>query len=55
MLAERLTKIDEATQELEGQIRNLDERVQVLSRRLEAVAPGGAGGASGDTDYVGRD
>jgi prefoldin alpha subunit len=55
MLAERLTKIDEATQELEGQIRNLDERVQLLSRRLEAVTPGGAGGAAGDAEYVGRD
>src|SRR5579863_7493113 len=37
MLADRLTKIDEATQELEGQIRTLDERIQLLSRRLEAV------------------
>ena len=52
MLAERMTKIDEATQELEGQIRTLDERIQVLSRRLEAVNPGGA---ASDADYVGGD
>ncbi len=56
LLAERLTKIDEATGELEGQIRVLDERVQLLSRRIEAMAqPGsyeGDGGATTD-DVVG--
>ena len=53
LLADRLTKIDEATGELEGQIRTLDERVQILSRRIEAMtqggaAPGGDGLATGD-------
>ena len=56
MLAERLTKIDEATGELEGQIRALDERVQLLSRRIEAMTQPGAlegdGGVSAD-DVVG--
>jgi prefoldin alpha subunit len=53
MLADRLAKIDEAAQELEGQIRTLDERVQLLSRRLEALTPGG--GSSGDAGDVGGD
>lgn len=52
MLADRLTRIDEATHELEGQIQTLDERIQLLSRRLEAVSPGAA---SADADYVGGD
>jgi prefoldin alpha subunit len=55
MLAERLTKIEEASQELEGQVRTLDERVQQLSRRLEAITqdPGDAGLSA--PDDVGRD
>ncbi len=52
MLAERLTKIDEAAQELEGQIRTLDERIQLLSRRLEAMNPGAV---PSDAEYVGGD
>jgi prefoldin alpha subunit len=40
ILAERLTKIDQAAQELEGQIRGLDERVQLLARRIDSVTQG---------------
>jgi len=43
MLADRLLKIDQASQEMEGQIRTLDERVQVLARRIESVTQGGPG------------
>lgn len=54
ILAQRLTKIDEASQDLEQQIRTLDERIQLLSRRLEAVTQGGE--ASGlALDHVGGD
>jgi prefoldin alpha subunit len=40
ILAERLAKIDQASKELEGQVRSLDDRVQVLSRRLDAMTQG---------------
>ena len=56
ILADRLTKIDEAAGELEGQIRTLDERVQLLSRRIEAMTQGGAGGGAGSAaEDVGGD
>jgi prefoldin alpha subunit len=53
LLADRLGKIDQATQELEGQIRSLDERVQLLAQRIDSVAQGSGasgrpGGASDD-------
>jgi prefoldin alpha subunit len=53
LLADRVLKIDQASQEMEGQIRTLDERVQVLARRIESVTQGGpgpelAGAAAGD-------
>jgi prefoldin alpha subunit len=53
ILADRLVKIDKAAQELEGQIRSLDERVQVLAQRIDSVTQGtgsyaGPGGASND-------
>ena len=57
LLADRLRRIDEAAQELEGQIRTLDERVQILGRRLESVTQDGRGpGPDGmAADDVGRD
>lgn len=55
ILAERLKKIDEASQELEGQIRALEERVQVLSQRLDSMTRGGAGPESGAAGDVGSD
>jgi len=53
ILADRLVKIDKAAQELEGQIRSLDERVQVLAQRIDAVTQGSgsseaSSGASND-------
>ena len=57
ILADRLTKIDQATGELEGQIRTLDERVQILARRIEAITQGVASPEDrGEApDDVGRD
>jgi prefoldin alpha subunit len=55
VLAERLTRLDQAAQELETQMRALEERITVLSSRLEALSQGaeraGPGGGAGD---VGR-
>jgi prefoldin alpha subunit len=50
LLAQRLGRLDQAVQELEGQIAALDERIQLVSQRLErasrsAQAGGGVGGA----------
>jgi len=43
LLAERLVRIDQATRDLEGQMSSLDERIQLLSRRLDEVARSGPG------------
>jgi prefoldin alpha subunit len=53
ILADRLGKIDQAAQELEGQIRALDERVRALAQRIDSVTQGtgsfdASGGASND-------
>lgn len=44
LLAERTSKIEQAIRDLEGQAAAVDERIQLLSRRLDAVsrAPSGA-------------
>ena len=52
LLAERLGRLDQAVRELEGQIATLDERIQLVSHRLEtasrsAEAGGDVGGAQG--------
>ncbi len=46
LLAERLGRIDQAMREMEGQAGALDERIQILSRRLDQIAR--AQGAPGD-------
>lgn len=38
LLAQRLVRIDQAVRDIEGQMNALDERIQVLSRRLDAIA-----------------
>ncbi|MCI4355913.1 MAG: prefoldin subunit alpha [Thermoplasmata archaeon] len=38
LLAQRLTKIDQATGEIEGNVRTLEERIQILNQRLDALA-----------------
>jgi prefoldin alpha subunit len=52
LLAQRLGRLDQAARELDGQIATLDERIQVVSRRLDnasrsAEAGGDVGGAQG--------
>jgi prefoldin alpha subunit len=49
LLAQRLGRIDQATRDLEGQMSNLDERIQILSRRLDEVARSGPGSDVGRT------
>jgi prefoldin alpha subunit len=50
LLAQRIGRIDEAVRELEGQLRSINERAEMLSRRLESAArPSGApDGVGGD-------
>ena len=43
LLAQRVGRIEQATRDLEGQMSTLDERIQLLSRRLDEVARSGAG------------
>lgn len=43
ILADRLTKIDKATQDLEGQIRMLEERIQLISQRIDRLSRGADG------------
>ncbi len=43
LLAQRVTRIDQATRDLEGQMSTLDERIQLLSRRLDDAARTGSG------------
>jgi prefoldin alpha subunit len=38
LLAERLVRLDQAAQDLETQMRSLEERISVLSSRLEALS-----------------
>jgi prefoldin alpha subunit len=38
LLAERSVRIDQALRDLEGQMGSLDERIQALSNRLDAIA-----------------
>ena len=55
ILAQRLTKIDQAAQELEGQIRTLEERIQHLSQRLDELGRSAEMGMGAAPDDVGRD
>jgi prefoldin alpha subunit len=49
VLSQRLQRIDETVRDLEGQMQAVDERIQILSRRLEAVArAGGSSDVGGD-------
>jgi prefoldin alpha subunit len=45
LLAERLGRIDQALRDVEGQMSSLDERIQLLSRRLDDVARAGPAGS----------
>jgi prefoldin alpha subunit len=50
LLAQRLLRIDEAVRDLESKMSSLDERIQLLSRRLDEIARSGPAGSD-----VGRD
>jgi prefoldin alpha subunit len=45
LLAERLVRIDQALRETEGQMAALDERIQLLSRRLDDLTRSGPAGS----------
>ncbi len=45
LLHQRLGEIDRAVHDLEGQMSALDDRIQILSRRLDAVARSSAAGS----------
>lgn len=55
LLAQRLKKLEQAGEELEGQIRTLDDRVQQISQRLEAMGEGAADADARSAGHVGRD
>jgi prefoldin alpha subunit len=55
VLTERMTKIEQAAGDLEGQARALDERIQLLSRRLESLSQGGQGRDALAPEDVGGD
>ncbi len=55
VLAQRILQIEQAANDLEGQVRNLEERIQVLSQRLDAMTRGTGGGESLTADDVGGD
>ncbi|MGD0250070.1 MAG: prefoldin subunit alpha [Thermoplasmata archaeon] len=44
LLADRLLRIDHAVRDLEGQMTSIDERIQLLSQRLDAIARASAAG-----------
>ncbi len=45
LLAERLTRIEQATRDIETQMSALDERIQIMSRRLDEIARSGSAGS----------
>ncbi len=45
VVAERITRIEQAVREIEGQMTAVDERVQLLSRRLDAASRSASAGS----------
>jgi len=45
LLAQRLLRIEQAVRDIEGQMAGLDERIQLLSRRLDEIARSGPAGS----------
>ena len=50
VLHQRLGQIDQAVRDLEGQMGALDDRIQILSRRLDSLTRSGGAGS-----HVGSD
>lgn len=55
LLAQRLKRLDQAAEDLEGQIRTVEERVQVINQRLEAATQGPGRPGETSSDDVGGD
>ncbi|HEV2316789.1 MAG TPA: prefoldin subunit alpha [Thermoplasmata archaeon] len=55
LLAQRTKQIEEAGGELEGQMRQLEERIDLITRRVEALTARGAPPESGSPGDVGLD
>lgn len=53
VVAQRLVRLEEASKELEGQIRALDERIQVISQRLDAMSQDRGGPDGAPPEHVG--
>ncbi|HTZ61460.1 MAG TPA: prefoldin subunit alpha [Thermoplasmata archaeon] len=49
LLAQRLGRIEQAIRDVEGQMSTLDERIQILSRRLDELSRAGSGADVGRT------
>jgi prefoldin alpha subunit len=45
LLSDRLGRIDQAVKDLENQMTGVDERIQILSQRLDAIARASASGS----------
>lgn len=55
ILAQRVDRIDEATREIEGQMRTLEDRVAALSDRLDQLSRGDPRGRASGAGDVGSD
>jgi prefoldin alpha subunit len=55
VLAQRVDRIEEATREIEGQVRTLEERIGALSDRLDRLSRGGGPGDAPEPGDVVRD
>lgn len=55
LLHERTKRIDQAGHDLEGQIRSIEERVEALSQKLDALARDSDSAPEAGPDDVGRD
>jgi prefoldin alpha subunit len=53
VVAQRLVRLEEAAKELEGQIRSLDERIQLISQRLDAMSQDREGSGGVPSEHVG--
>lgn len=55
LLHTRTSRIDQATRDLEGQIQTVEQRVEGLSEKLDALARDGDSAMGAGSDHVGRD
>jgi prefoldin alpha subunit len=55
IIQQRTKQIEDAVGDLEGQMRALEERMNLISRRVEALSGRGPGPGEADSGHVGRD